>query len=120
MLQHELASLETELSDPSNPALHEDNGELADPGVLMKGLLDVRKRLQKVSKPHEGRGRLIEKILNPNSTIARPEYTMEKKDTLAKDARPGVLDLATIDNRVSELESLIGSSSTTLDEVCNL
>lgn len=116
MLQHELASLETELSDPSNPALHEANGELADPGNLMKGLLDVRKRLERVSKPHEGRGRLIEKVLNPSSTTARPEYTTEKKDTPAKDTRSGALDLASIDNRVSELESLIGSSSTTLDE----
>ncbi|GJJ06427.1 hypothetical protein Clacol_000618 [Clathrus columnatus] len=117
MLQHELAVLETELSDPSNPALHEDNGELGDPGVLMKGLLDVRKRLEKVLKPREGRGRLIEKVTNSNPTSADVVYTPKTSEGPAiAEKRLGQIDLAAMDKRVSELETLVGSSGTTLDE----
>lgn len=119
MLNHELASLETELSDPSNPALREDNGELADPGVLMKGLLDVRKRLEKVTKPHEGRGKLIEKLINPQSIDKDAVPSPGKEETIPiKYSRHDGTDIASMDKRVGELELLVGSSSTTLDEVC--
>lgn len=112
-LQHEIASLEAELSDPSNPLLHDDNGEMADPGVLMKGLLDVRSRLDKVKKTKDGRGKLIERVLKTEDKTRVTSNPSEEKTSYEESA----FDLATIDKRVGELENLVGSSGTTLDEV---
>lgn len=113
-LQHEVASLEAELSDPSNPLLHGDGGEAVDPGVLMKGLVDVRGRLDKVSRTKDGRGRLVERVVRategPSSSVAIPD---EKKGAES----PEVHDISEIHRRIGELENIVGSSGTTLDEV---
>src|SRR5258708_4155814 len=57
-LQTELTALEHELADPSNPLLHKEREESVDPGELIKGLVDVRGRLDKIRKDKEGRGKL--------------------------------------------------------------
>jgi nuclear migration protein JNM1 len=114
-LQHEVASLEAELSDPSNPLLHGDSGEVVDPGVLMKGLVDVRGRLEKVSKTKDGRSKLVDRVLGANEGPASQTVPDEKRKPREEPEAPNVADM---DRRVGELERLVGSTGTTLDEVC--
>lgn len=111
-LQHEIAALEAELSDPSNPQLHDDNGEMADPGVLMKGLLDVRSRLEKVTKAKEGRGKLVDRIVKEQT----PHQEIPTDDAEPAPVEEEIPDLAAIDKRLGQLEGLVGASGTTLDE----
>ncbi|KAG6378080.1 hypothetical protein JVT61DRAFT_13763 [Boletus reticuloceps] len=61
LLQADLAALEAELEDPSNPALtaRAKDGEGVDPGEMIRGLVDVRRRLERVRWEREGRGRLV-------------------------------------------------------------
>lgn len=114
MLQHEVASLEAELSDPSNPLLHGDSGETVDPGVLMKGLVDVRSRLEKVSKAKDGRGRLVDRVLGTTEGSISQPVLGDKEETREQSDPPSISEM---DRRVGDLESLVGSSGTILDEV---
>lgn len=133
-LQAELDSLEAELADPTNPLLHGDEqgeGAQIDPGELMRGLVDVRGRLEKVKKGREGRGRLVG-VLSGDHEKLDAEVAQLKNElsrTRSVDAKAGEgkksdvkeedekSDLAELDRRVGELENLIGSSSIALDEV---
>ena len=55
-LQNELLALENELADPANPLLQKEREEEhVDPGELIRGLVDVRTRLDKIKKGKEGR-----------------------------------------------------------------
>ncbi|KAJ7287720.1 Dynamitin-domain-containing protein [Mycena rebaudengoi] len=91
-LQAEITSLETELSDPANPLLYKEREEdTVDPGELIRGLVDVRGRLDKIRKDKEGRGRL-------------------------EAGKPNVRSIVEMDRRVGELEKLVGSSTAALDE----
>lgn len=120
MLQSELSSLEAELADPSNPLLNEDHlGDRIDPGELMRGLVDVRGRLEKVKKGKEGRGRLVEVVLGQETKkplSGETEPPLDHETTQPKDELDGT-EIAEMDRRVGELEALVGSSSTILDEV---
>ncbi|KAF7983283.1 hypothetical protein HWV62_22935 [Athelia sp. TMB] len=121
-LQSELASLEVELADPSNPLLarerEEDN---VDPGELIRGLVDVRGRLEKISKGKEGRGRLVNAVIGdgdvrPNDKDgANEEAETDKADAVNANA-PDARSIIEMDRRVGELEKLVGSSNTALDE----
>lgn len=99
----------------------------------MRGLVDVRGRLEKVKKGREGRGRLVGVLLHDDKGKQDGELGELKRELSrvrsAIDAKPGgeektgdVEDdkekaaLAELDRRVSELEELIGSSSIALDE----
>lgn len=125
-LQSELAALETELADPSNPLLAKEREEdNVDPGELIRGLVDVRGRLEKISKGKEGRGRLVSVVMgNGDIDVKEGEKRnhddgqkgIEGKNNEKKDA-PDVRGVVEIDRRVGELEKLVGSSSTALDEV---
>jgi nuclear migration protein JNM1 len=104
-----------------------------DPGELIRGLVDVRGRLEKISKGKEGRGRLVNVVLG-NGGIEVQEDGKKWSDGVQKeegggksgDGRrdqgkgkaPDVRSVVEMDRRVGELEKLVGSSSTTLDEVC--
>jgi nuclear migration protein JNM1 len=133
-LQSELAALETELADPSNPLLAKEREEdNVDPGELIRGLVDVRGRLEKISKGKEGRGRLVNVVLG-NGEIEVQEDGKKWSDGVQKEEEggksgdgkkdqekgkaPDVRSVVEMDRRVGELEKLVGSSSTTLDEVC--
>lgn len=127
-LQTELASLETELADPSNPLLaKEREEENVDPGELIRGLVDVRGRLDKISKGKEGRGRLVSAVLGNGQTELREDSKKkvdgpfkeggEGKKGSEKGDLPDVRTVVEMDRRVGELEKLVGSSSTALDEV---
>ena len=128
-------SLEAELSDPTNPLLQndsQDDGAHIDPGELMRGLVDVRGRLEKVKKGKEGRERLVGVVLGRSEkdgggkdqdeshgkevkvaeTKGKPEDAKEEEEMTV---------LADLDRRIGELEDLVGSSSVALDEVrCEL
>ena len=120
-IQAELAALEGEIADPSNPAL---KAEGVDAGEMIRGLVDVRRRLEKVRMGREGRGRLVGVVLGDGSREGIEEGT-EQIDNANDNgkvskwkAMPDVRSVAEMDKRVGELENLVGSVSATLDEVC--
>lgn len=125
LLQSELASLETELADPANPLLARDHEQRnVDPGELLKGLVDVKTRLGKFSVGHQGRVRLVQGVLqDPPPVDHDTETVSEKNGDVDKDAKGPHKSLDTargvaeLDRRIGELERLVGSASTTLDEV---
>lgn len=128
-LQAELVALEAELADPSNPQLHKERVEdHVDPGELIRGLVDVRGRLEKISKGKEGRGKLVSAILGDAGSsegalgvdggiIEGKKATDVKDKTKEKGNVPNVRSMAEMDKRVGELETLVGSSNAALDEV---
>jgi nuclear migration protein JNM1 len=128
LLQSEISSLETELADPANPLLARDREQSqVDPGQLLKGLVDIKARLAKFSASHEGRVRLVQGVLqdHPPQAVPFTETVPEKNGSgVGKEANEPhksletAKDLAEVDRRVGELERLIGSASTSLDEVC--
>lgn len=127
LLQSEVASLETELADPANPLLARDREQShVDPGDLLKGLVDVKARLGKFSTGHKGRVRLVQGVLqDPPPVVLESEAIYEKNgNEESKETKESHKPLETakgvaeIDRRVGELEKLVGSASTSLDEVC--
>ncbi|KAI0373413.1 hypothetical protein BV20DRAFT_962552 [Pilatotrama ljubarskyi] len=136
LLQAEVAALENELSDPTNPLLRkEKEAGHADPGELIRGMVDVKRRIEKISKARQGRGKLVSVVLGESDTEdahqAKPAAgeTDAKKAESAKPAAPSpsakpktpeVRDIAEMDRRVGELEKLVGSSSAPLDELAPL
>lgn len=121
MLQSELASLETEASDPTNPLLARDREQSnVDPGELLKGLVDVKARLGKFSVGHQGRVRLVQGVLQDPPPV---DHDTETDPDVSKDAKDPHKSLETargvaeLDRRIGELEKLVGSASTSLDEV---
>ena len=123
-LQAELASLENELADPSNPLLEKEREESnVDPGELLRGLVDVRIRLDKIVKEKEGRARLVGNILHENRQPSKergntqgPEQTQDK-EIKSEGVKSAVQSLVDVDRRVEGLERLVGSSNTGLDDV---
>jgi len=97
-----------------------------DPGELIRGLVDVRGRLEKISKRKEGRGRLVNVVLGNEEVEQREDRKVDeiqkdgegKKKDHEKGKIPDVRSVIEMDRRVGELEKLVGSSSTALDEVC--
>lgn len=117
-LQAELAALEGELADPSNPAL---KAEGVDAGEMIRGLVDVRRRLEKVRMGREGRGRLVGVVLGDGSREdGEEDVEQPSPDDRAKESKvhgvPEVRGVAEMDKRVGELEKLVGSVGATLDE----
>ncbi|KAJ7209529.1 Dynamitin-domain-containing protein [Mycena pura] len=113
-LQTELISLEAELADPASPLLFKEREEdSVDPGELIRGLVDVRGRLDKIRKGNEGRGRLVGVILGHDDKKETPT-----KSTVASASteKPNVRSIVEMDRRVGELEKLVGSSTAALDE----
>ncbi|KAH9998502.1 Dynamitin-domain-containing protein [Russula compacta] len=125
LLQSELASLETELADPASPLLARDREQShVDPGDLLKALVDVKARLGKFSVGHEDRVRLVQGVLQDPPPVARtretaPENSRGGAGREAKEPHKSLevaKDVSEIDGRVGELERLVGSASTSLDE----
>ncbi|KAG2364400.1 Dynamitin-domain-containing protein [Suillus spraguei] len=117
-LQAELAALEGEVSDPSNPAL---KAEGVDAGEMIRGLVDVRRRLEKVRMGREGRGRLVGVVLGDGGREdSEGDMEQPSEDVKAKESKvqgiPEVRGVAEMDKRVGELEKLVGSVGATLDE----
>lgn len=126
-LQTELSALESELADPSNPLLQKGKEDDAiDPGELIRGLVDVRGRLQKIRKDKQGRGKLVNLVLgerdshgahdsSQNNVNRAVHSTVNKVDD--KVGKSDARSIVEIDRRVGELEKLLGSASVVLDEV---
>ncbi|KAJ7124890.1 Dynamitin-domain-containing protein [Mycena epipterygia] len=118
-LQAELTSLETELADPANPLLFKEREEdSVDPGELIRGLVDVRGRLDKLRKGKEGRGRLVGVILSQDDEKeldVKPQKSASAS-TPDDNGKPNVRSVVEMDRRVGELEKLVGSSTAALDE----
>ncbi|KAJ3574645.1 hypothetical protein NP233_g1619 [Leucocoprinus birnbaumii] len=124
LLNTELTALEIELSDPSNPLLQKEREEdNVDPGELIKDLVVVRGRLDKLRKGHEGRARLIGTVLEKErkEPETEEEEESESEDENSNDPEASKMrNLIDIDKRVGELEKIIGSSSAALDETSPL
>ncbi|KAG6906219.1 hypothetical protein DXG01_015158 [Tephrocybe rancida] len=121
-LQAELVSLEAELADPSNPALQASG---VDAGELIRGLVDVRGRLERIKKGKEGRGRLVGAVLaeDVEEDESALEKEKDKEETNSKEeaaGKPDARNVAEMDRRVGELEKLVGSSSASLDDTSPL
>ena len=101
-----------------------------DAGELLKGLVDVRGRLAHIRAQREGRGRLVGVVTGDGTKEAarnappavredtQEEDSDEDEDETKETDRSGVpaRSIAEMDRRVGQLEELIGSASTTLDE----
>ena len=123
-LQGELSALEIELADPSNPLLvKEIEDDNVDPGELIRGLVDVKARLEKIRKGREGRGKLVNAVLHQERDSEAPDDKDQAKDGVDSDkqgvagTKPQIKSMLDLDRRVGELEKVIGSSSATPDEV---
>jgi len=128
-LQSELSALEIELADPSNPLLQNGQDDAIDPGELIRGLVDVRGRLEKIRKDKQGRRKLVGVVLGGRSDRGLDEVSHDKLNrvgdsTLAKvDDNAGKSEARSIvemDRRIGELEKSLGSSGITLDEISPL
>ncbi|OCH90232.1 hypothetical protein OBBRIDRAFT_819377 [Obba rivulosa] len=131
-LQAEVEALEAELADPSNPQLvKEKEARHVEPGELIKGVVDVKGRLEKIGKTQDGRTKLVNVILgeepkpekaDKSSPFQKP--SLDKSATAEEGVKEkktlDVKDIAEMDRRVGELEKVVGSSSTALDELSPL
>lgn len=108
------------MSDPTNPALHTEEEGHIEPGDLIRDIVDAKSRLGKITKLKEGRGKLVSVVMQDEEPV--PETTEEKAEPkVNEEAKTSgdVKDIAEMDKRVGELEKIIGSSNTVLDEVIN-
>ena len=119
------------MADPSNPLLQKERDAGHDPGELIRGMVDVKSRLDKISKVKEGKGKLVSVVLGEDSADEQDsagEALKHSKDAGKRapsdqvppstgTGAPDVKDIVDMDRRVGELEKLVGSSSTALDEV---
>ncbi|KAJ3807051.1 Dynamitin-domain-containing protein [Lentinula aff. lateritia] len=126
-LQAELSSLEAELVDPSSPLFLNDEVNDANPGELLRGLVDVRGRVNQISRSTEGRGKLVKSILSQQQLGSiRLSKGEEPKPTLIEDemnetrVAGDIHNLVEMDRRVAELERLLGTSTTAVDETSPL
>jgi nuclear migration protein JNM1 len=81
--------------------------------------------LDKIKKGKEGRARLVNVVLDGDidSTIAKDPLPVESKILLSEQdttAKSEMQVMVEVDQRVGELERIVGSSSTELDEVCSI
>lgn len=106
------------MSDPTNPLLVHGQDSGIDPGELLRGLVDVRGRLERINDIKTGRGKLVNAVIDggrPGLPDTAPVDSTSVGNRTESQVNPQ--DLAELDERVGELESVIGSSSTSLDEV---
>ncbi|KAF7315305.1 hypothetical protein MIND_00045000 [Mycena indigotica] len=114
-LQAEILSLEKELAEPANPLLFKErDDDVVNPGELIRGLVDVRGRLDKIRKGKEGRGRLVGVILGQD--IEKEVERLDGAVPSTDNEKPAVRTIVEMDRRVGELEKLVGSSTATIDE----
>ena len=133
LLQAEVAALEIELSDPTNPLLRQEKeASNADPGELIRGMVDVKRRIERIKREREGRGKLVSVVLGDTTDMedddvvkvtaedneeGKNEDVKKPEAAQPKSREPQARDIAEMDRRVGELEKLVGSSNAALDEV---
>jgi nuclear migration protein JNM1 len=130
-LQAEVAALETDLATSADAAKDDDAEDEPDTGEMLKGLVEVRGRLERMRVNKEGRGRLGGAVTEegfPGSVTngtkqgtstkdAQKEVPNTDEEKVEEKGEPKASSIAEMDKRVGQLEDLVGSSSTTLDEV---
>ena len=122
-LKAELAALEAEAGDPANPALANDGEAHVEPGDLIRDIVDAKSRLDKIAKLKEGRGKIVNVVLQSGEAPKQESVAEAEQDKgdapVEEDAEkpPAVRDVSEMDKRIGELEKIIGSSNTALDEV---
>ena len=118
--------MEAEIADPANPLLAKEKEEDGvDPGDLIRGLVDVRGRLDVIRRDKEGRAKLVNAVLgrvDDSGTESDGEEESEDEETKKpkkkqKEESSDIRNIVEMDRRVGELEKLVGSSTTSLDEV---
>ena len=95
-----------------------------EPGELIRGVVEVRSKLDKIRKGREGRGRWVGVLLG-NDTNGVAETTngseqpssKEKPKEVKKAKDEETHTLVEMDHRVGQLEKMIVASSASLDEV---
>lgn len=111
---------------------------------LIRDIVDAKSRLEKIGKERESRGRLVNAVMQeepPRTTVNEKEDkerivksseddeagARDNDKTAAKSAQDmsatatmSVRDIAEMDKRVGELEKIVGTSTTAIDEVCIL
>lgn len=98
---------------------------------MIRGLVDVRRRLEKVRRGREGRGRLVGVVVgegedsdmggNGQGKDEEDDHETVKGGTVKGSGDvPEARSIVEMDKRVGELEKLVGSVSATLDEVRRL
>ncbi|KAI4526059.1 hypothetical protein K525DRAFT_277292 [Schizophyllum commune Loenen D] len=118
-IQAELESIEAEVSGSAKEKIVSE--ENIDPGELIRGLTDVRRRLGQIKKDKEGRGRLVEMITSEDAETRAGEGEGEGKEKPKKgEEKAEVRSVVEIDKRVGELEKLVGAATTVLDETTPL
>ncbi|KAL1687527.1 Dynamitin-domain-containing protein [Schizophyllum commune] len=120
-IQAELESIEAEVSGSAKEKIVSE--ENIDPGELIRGLTDVRRRLGQIKKDKEGRGRLVEMITGEEGEgkgVGEKEDGGEGKEKTKKGEKEEVRSVVEIDKRVGELEKLVGAATTVLDETTPL
>ncbi|KAF9650895.1 hypothetical protein BDM02DRAFT_3092305 [Thelephora ganbajun] len=120
-LRAELSALEADISDPTNPLLVNEQDSGIDPGELLRGLVDVRGRLENINGTKTGRGKLVHAVID-GARPSLPDASPTDSTPVGKRAERQVnlQDLAELDERVGELESVVGSSTASLDELSPL
>lgn len=107
-LQAELSALE------ADAALGEEDDD-GDAGELIRGLVDVRSRLSALRR---GRGSLVAKLTNEvDGQVDAPSPAPGPSTPAPTDAKTGLVG---IDERVAQLERVVGSSTASLDELTPL
>ena len=112
--------MESELADPAS--LQDDQTDVpVDPAELIRGLVDVKSRLEKISHARNKRMRLVQGVMQDGENKveekdAKKDGAVEEKPEDGQEKGPA-RDAAEIDRRVGELEKVVGSASTSLDEV---
>lgn len=107
---------------------NEKEDDVVDPGELIRGLVDVRGRLEKIRKDKQGRGKLVGVVLGEHDGqgiheadgLSHAILKQARDSSLTRADKPRKSDARSIvemDRRVGELENILGSSSVPLDEV---
>ena len=93
-------------------------------------MVDVKRNIEKMSKTRDGRSKLVSQVLGESGASTTTEVKAAEKQsteatakaeaglTVSKSRKPETSDIVDMERRVAELEKLVGSSSTALDEVC--
>ncbi|KAF5370871.1 hypothetical protein D9758_002071 [Tetrapyrgos nigripes] len=117
-LQAEMTALEQELADPSNNPLlqQEKEHDNFDFGEMLRGMTDVKARLDKIKKEKEGRGKLVGVILGEKMTAKDEDKGAKPTEARDTTTQPDFQNVAEMDRRLGELEKLVGSSTSILDE----
>lgn len=132
-LRRQVEAIEAELSNTSN--LHQDDAKETDPTAIMRGLVEIRGKLEGLGSS-ASTGGTGTNALNRALDSVRAKPTTEQPSSPGTDNAPKETDsladknqpekasetkiLAELDQRLVELEKVVGASNATLDEVCKV